>query len=143
MNKINSKNINNTKFEAVKPKQTEVTAMKDNVKQMVKKIAVRAEREVPEYGDFLPVYEEFKNTDKSLKASDFMLKIVKTHSSIEGHETLRNLELVAYKLPSPYIAERVLASGTREEIIEALKDPALLSKIQSATESLSKSLDDI
>ena len=101
MDKINKQNIKNTNFGIVKPKQTEVPLMKDKVKNMVKKITLRAEREVPEYGDFAPVYEEFKNTDTSLKATDFMLKIVKPPSNIKGHEKLRYIELSAYQLPMP------------------------------------------
>ena len=143
--KVNKFSINNIKRTVVSQNIKEVKGMKQNVKQMVETLLEKAKdsRALPDYGEFSPLYTEFKNPNPNLCATDFMLKIVKPHNSIEGHETKRNLELVAYKLPSPYIAERLLASGTTEEIIEALKDPALLEKITSATESLSKSLDDV
>lgn len=143
--KVNKFSMNNIKRTVVTHKIKEVKGMKQNVKQMVETLLEKAKdsRALPDYGDFSPLYTEFKNPNSNLCATDFMLKIVKPHNSIEGHETKRNLELVAYKLPSPYIAERLLASGTTEEILEALKDPALLEKITTATESLSKSLEDV
>ena len=143
--KVSKFSVNNIKRTVVRQKASEVKGMKQNVKQMVETLLEKAKdsRALPDYGDFSPLYTEFKNPDSNLCATDFMLKIVKPHNSIEGHETKRNLELVAYKLPSPYIAERLLASGTTEEILEALKDPTLLEKITSATESLSKSLEEV
>ena len=36
---------------------------KEQVEQMLEKLIVRAEREVPEYGDFAPVTELFQNLD--------------------------------------------------------------------------------
>ena len=143
--KVNKFSINNIKRTVIPKKTNEVKGMKQNVKQMVETLLEKAKdsRALPDYGDFSPLYTEFKNPNSNLCATDFMLKIVKPHNSIEGHETKRNLELVAYKLPSPYIAERLLASGTTEEILEALKDPTLLEKITTATESLSKSLEDV
>lgn len=143
MNKIHSQNTNNTSFNSIKPKINEVKNMEEHIQKMVKDLLKRAEREVPEYGDFKIVFEEFKNPDKALCASDFLLKIVKPHNSIEGHEKLRNLELVAYKLPSPYMAERLLACGSKEEILKNLESEELLKKIKDATESLSYNLSDM
>ena len=145
MNKINKNSFSGIKKPIVKAKSNEVMNMRQNITSMVRGLLEKAKdsRALPNYGDFSPLYTEFKNPDSNLCATDFMLKIVKPHSSIEGHEKLRNLEIVAYKLPSTYIAERLLASGTTEEILEALKDPNLLNKIESATQSLSISLEDV
>lgn len=140
MDKINKQNIKNTNFGIVKPKQTEVPLMKDNVKNMVKKITLRAEREVPEYGDFAPVYEEFKNTDTSLKATDFMLKIVKPPSNIKGHEKLRYIELSAYQLPMPYKISRLIAKGTKEEILQQLKEEDFFETITKNFSEMSRNL---
>ncbi|MBQ7126146.1 hypothetical protein IJO12_03585 [bacterium] len=140
MDKINKQNIKNTNFGIVKPKQTEVPLMKDKVKNMVKKITLRAEREVPEYGDFAPVYEEFKNTDTSLKATDFMLKIVKPPSNIKGHEKLRYIELSAYQLPMPYKMSRLIAKGTKEEILQQLKEEDFFETITKNFSEMSRNL---
>lgn len=145
MDKVNKTNFNGIIKPIAKVKASEAKSMKQNISQMVNSLLEKAKdsRALPQYGEFSTLYTEFKNPNPNLCATDFMLKIVKPHNSIEGHEKLRNLELVAYKLPSPYVAERLLASGTTEEILEVLKDPVLLNKIESASESLSKSLEDV
>ena len=145
MDKVNKTNFNGIIKPIAKVKASEAKSMKQNISQMVNSLLEKAKdsRALPQYGEFSTLYTEFKNPNPNLCATDFMLKIVKPHNSIEGYEKLRNLELVAYKLPSPYVAERLLASGTTEEILEVLKDPALLNKIESASESLSKSLEDV
>jgi hypothetical protein len=145
MNKINNIKTSNLKQIFSKQKANEVKNMKQHIEVMVKTLLEKAKdgRALPNFGDFSPLYTEFKNPNPNLCATDFLLKIVKPHNNIKGHETLRNLELVAYKLPSPYIAEKLLASGTTDEILKELNKPELLTKIEDALESLSKSLDDI
>lgn len=119
----------------------EVNTMKQHIEKMIKDVCIRAEREVPEYGDFKMVYEEFKNPDKELCATDFMLKIVKPN--LKGYEKVRNLEIVAYKLPLPYKAERVIATGSKEDILKKLKSNDLQAEIEKAVKDLSKNLEDV
>lgn len=121
----------------------EIKTMKEQIKKMVNDILQRAEREVPEYGEFTPVYEEFKNMDAELVATDFMLKITKPPKNIENHQTRRYLEVVAYKLPLPIKSTRIIAAGTKEEIIKALKDETLCEKIDKAARELSDNLIDV
>ena len=143
MNKITQQNLKGLKSSAAKPLRTEVQKMDDHIKKMVHDLFARAEREVPEYGDFKVVFEEFKNPDKSLCATDFMLKIVKPSKNIKDHEKIRNLELVAYKLPTPFMAERVIASGTKYDILKQLQDDKIFEKIKDGIKSLSYNLQDI
>ena len=142
-NKINQNRTNNINFQGIKPKPSEVKNMDELIKKMVADLLTRAEREVPEYGDFKIVYEQFKNPDKDLTATDFMLKITKPPKTIEGHEKKRYLELVAYNLPSPYIAEKVIGHGNKEEILAKLKEDGLCEKIKEKLIQLSKELEDI
>lgn len=121
----------------------EIKTMEEQIKKMINDVLKRAEREVPEYGEFAPVYEEFKNTDKELIATDFMLKITKPPKNIENHQTRRYLEVVAYKLPAPYKTSRIIASGTKDEILNALKDETLCEKIDKAARELSDNLYDV
>lgn len=141
MNKVKLYN-NNIKFNTLKS-NNEVKKMEEYIKNMVENLLKRAEREVPDYGDFKTVFEEFKNPDKSLCVSDFLLKIVKPPKNIDGHEKLRNLELVAYKLPSPYMAEKILASGSKNEIIKQLNSTDIMNIIKEAAESLAYNLSDM
>ena len=142
MKKIQTQKFNRVIIENFPTKsKNEVTTMKQHIEKMIKDVYARAEREVPEYGDFKMVYEEFKNPDKNLCATDFMLKVVKPN--LKGYEKVRNLELVAYKLPLPYKADRIIATGSKEEILEKLKSNELQSEIEQAVKELSKCLDDI
>ena len=140
-NKINQANTNNTSFHGIKPKTGEVKTMEENIKKMIKDILSRAEREVPEYGDFAPVFEEFKNTEKKLLATDFMMKIY--HVADEATKKKRGLELVAYKLPSPYKAAKVLETGTKEEILKKLQENDLYKEIDTILRSLSKRFEEV
>ena len=143
MNKINPIQHNKTNFKGAKIPQKEVKKMEETFKKFVKVLRDRAEREVPEYGDFAPVYEQFANTKKELSATDFMLKISKPPKSVEANEKIRNLEVVAYRLPSPYKAECIVATGTKEELMQKLQDTKLLTEINETAESLAKDLEDI
>ena len=141
MNRINKANkVNNSNFNGIKPKTKEVKTMEQQVKKIINDVLVRAEREVPPYGDFAPVYEEFKNTDTSLKATDFMLKIVKPPSNIKGHEKLRYIELSAYQLPMPYKMSRLIAKGTKEEILQQLKEEDFFETITKNFSEMSRNL---
>jgi len=142
MNEINPAKMNKTNFKGVPKVDKKIITLEECVKKFTKKLSSRAEREVPEYGDFAPVYEQFANPDKNLGATDFMLKISKPPKNIAGHEKIRNLEVVAYRLPLPYKSERIVATGNKEDILLQLKDPEFVEKIQKAAKSLSESLDD-
>ncbi len=143
MNEINPAKLNKTNFKGMKNMNKEIKSLENCIKSSLTMLRIRAEREVAEFGDFAPVYEQFANPDKSLCATDFMLKISKPPKNIEGHEKIRNLEVVAYKLPHPYKAERIIAAGNKEEILKQLKSDEVYSKIESAVKSLSHDLEDI
>lgn len=92
---------------------------------MIRDLRARVANEVPDEGEFKIVYEEFPNTDKGLDITDIMLKITKPPKDIERHERKRYLELVLYKLPSPYICEAVVGRGSKADIITKLYDDNL------------------
>ena len=140
MDRINHNKIQNTEFQSLKPAAKGGKNMDEQIKIMVENILKRAEREVPEYGEFKNVFEEFQNPDKTLSVTDFKLRITKPPKTIEGHETMRLLELAAYNFPSPYVAERVLCVGTKEEILKELKNPDLCKKIKEKCLKLSDDL---
>lgn len=145
MNRINPTQINKTQNFGIKNNNAgkEVKGMEELIRKFVNTLHTRAEREVSDYGEFSPVFEQFTNPDKTLCATDFMLKISKPPKNIEGHEKLRNLEIVAYKLPSPYKAERIIATGSKAEILKQLQSAETLEKIQEAVKGLSHNLEDI
>lgn len=99
--------------------------MEELVKKMIRDLRERVANEVPDEGEFKIIYEEFPNTDKGLDITDVMLKITKPPICIEGHECKRYLELVLYKVPSPYICESIIGHGSKADIVATLYDDHL------------------
>ncbi len=148
MTEFNTNKLNNTNFQgkisrAASKAPKEIKTMEEHIKKMVQDILARAEREVPEYGDFAPVYEEFKNPLRELCATDFMLKITKPPKHIENHEKKRYLEVIAYKLPTPIKSTQIIAVGEKEDILSKLKDKETLEKINKVVRELSENLNDV
>ena len=141
MAKINPAQISSIKNQGIKNMKKLEQNLENYTNKMVDKLLARAEREVPEYGSFKLVYEEFKNPDKNLQATDFMLKISKPENA--PNEKLRFLEAVAYDLPKPYIAQRVLASGEKSEILNSLKDSNFKRDLPQTFKNLSEELENI
>ena len=144
MDRINHNKIQNTEFGGIKPPVKGTVKMEEQIKVIIENILKRAEREVPEYGEFKSVYEEFKNTDNKLRnVTEFKLRITKPPKNIEGNETMRYLELAAYNSPSPYVAERVICAGSKDEILKELKNPDLYEKIKEKCIKLSDDMSSI
>ena len=99
--------------------------MEELVQKMIRDLRKRVANEVPDEGEFKIIYEEFPNPDKGLDITDIMLKVTKPPKCIEGHERKRYLELVLYKLPSPYICESIVGRGSKADIIAKLYEDNL------------------
>jgi len=118
--------------------------MEDLVRKMIRDLRAQVVEKVPEVGEFKVVYADFENTDKGYCVSHWMLKVTKPPKGIEGHERKRYLELVAYNLPSPYIAENVICHGDKQDILENLTDEDnLIVKILWKMPDLARDLEDI
>ena len=122
--------------------KTTMHTLDENIRVIVKKLQNR-DREIPEYGDFRPVKEEFTNLDEKIPATNFVLEISKPSKNIEGHEKLRNLTAQAYNLPHPYKSQILLASGEKKDIIKALNDKELLEKLPKIFKKLALDLEDV
>ena len=139
-NKINQVKTNNVNFSGVKPKPAEVLNMEEKIKKIIENLLKR-DREIAEYGDFAPISETFKNTEKELCASDFGIKIFQAPEGIEDRETQRAAQLVAYKYPTPFFAKKMLAFGTKNEILEKLSQKDLYKEIKQTFIEMSKALE--
>lgn len=117
--------------------------MEEMVKKMIRDLRERVTNEVPEIGEFKIVYEQFPNPDKNLDITDIMLKVTKPSKIIEGHEHKRYLELVLYKLPSPYICESVVGRGSKADIIARLYDDNLPQLLVEKIIQTEREFDDI
>jgi len=117
--------------------------LKESLSEALNALNKNIEGKFPEYGNFNVVYESFKNPEKQSVVTDYMLKITKPSKDVKGHEKIRDFYLTAYKLPSPYIAERLLASGNKSEIIAEIRKPDMLEKLLKTAKSLENSLQDM
>ncbi len=133
--------VQNTNFKGMKQMPQEELTFNEEIQNMVQNLSARAEREVPEYGSFKEVFEVVPNKDKNARALGYALKVRKP--LIKGDEKLRGLEAVVYDSRSDYMCERVIAKGTKEDILKALKDESLVDKLEVAYVELSKQLEDI
>lgn len=114
----------------------------DKLSQMVKTLTTRAEREVCEYGSFKIVKESIKNTDANSLVQDLTLQITNLPHVLKGEtpnfEKLRYLKLVG--TGSKGQSESViLKRGTKDEILNTLKDENFLERIQKNTDEFKTS----
>lgn len=118
--------------------------MEELIRKMIHDLLEQIDEKVPEAGQFKIVYSEFKNPDKGMRVTDWMLKITQPPKTIDPTETERYLELVAYNLPSPYIAESVMGFGSTRDIKKCLSDEdRLVEKIKDKMPNLARDLEDI
>lgn len=143
MNRINNININKINSKGIKKMEEKTETITTAIKKCIAELYRRGSEEVREYGEFSPIYVQFTNPEKSLSATDFALKISKPPKTIEGHEIIRNLELVAYKLPSPYKVERILSTGTKKEVLDTLRSKEFFERLQNSLSSICESLNDM
>ena len=101
--------------------------MEELIKNMIHDLQKQVEEKVPPEGDFPEVHEQHENPDKRLRLSHLILKV--TPVRLEGGENKRFLELAVMNLPYPYICEKVVGYGTKQEILDKLADEGLVQRI--------------
>ncbi len=116
----NTNNINFHSINGVNKMDSEKT-YEDKVYDMIDAVTERAEREVPEYGDFAPVYEEFKNTNSKLPIDRYQLKVLKMPKEDVPDEKQRFLQAAVYAPAGDYKADMLIGAGHKDKIMEILK----------------------
>lgn len=122
----------------------EMFVVEELIRKMIRDLRGLVDEKVPEVGKFNIVYSQFPNVDKGICVTDWMLKVTQPPKTIDPTETKRYLELVAYNLPSPYIAESVVGHGKKQDILKCLRDEDnLVVKIKDKMPQLARDLEDI
>lgn len=133
MDAINPAKLNKTNHTGAKIKMKK---FEDKLTQMVNALKTRAEREVCEYGSFKAVRENIKTTDKNSLLQDLTLQITPLphvlKNETQNFEKLRYLELVGTGSKGQQESV-ILKRGTKDEILNALKDENLLERLQKNT----------
>lgn len=106
-------------------------SFQDYVDQMIQRLLERAETEVPEYGDFAPVREMFRNPSMKISewVSSYGICILKLARDVEPNPKMRYVEACAYDGSGEYKASKFVASGTKSEVLEKLRDQAFLKEL--------------
>ena len=132
-NKIINAQVQNKNFvNGVKKMSEKANNYTDSFYKMLKDLTERAEREVPEYGDFAPVYENFKNLNPKLDVDRYQLRIFKMPKAQVADETKRYLEAEVFTKAGTYKANILLGSGNKEEILKQLKSDDFVDKLNEA-----------
>ena len=143
MDKINRMKNNNLKIEGTNKMKKEQFSFDISTDKILEKLAMRAEREVPEYGSFASVTERFANKDNSYLAREVILRVrslpMELKETTPDYNTARWLEAVVV---GPYGEEAasIIKRGTKEEIMKTLSSAELNKKVLAKVKSLSKDL---
>ena len=97
-------------------------SFRDYTDQLILRILKRAESEVPEHGDFVPLFEFFANPDiKCDIVGKYGLEIFKMPYDVQPDPTMRYLRANAYESTGNYKAGMIVGSGTKTDILTILQ----------------------
>jgi hypothetical protein len=136
--KINSSKVN--KLGGVKNVEKKVLSFRERITNMALKLAERAEREVPEYGDFKPVIEEIPNVVSKDPVDRYALSFYKMPKNVVPDPKTRYIDAIAYMSGGEYKMEVALESGNKDELIKTLKSPDFPEKLDYAYAQLLKAI---
>ena len=103
---------------------SQLTSFQDFVDDLLERTFCRVERDMPEFGDFIPIQEFFLNPDPDTRdvVGKYGIKIYKMKYEIEPDPKKRYVECEAYVPDASYKADILIASGYKDEILATLKD---------------------
>ena len=106
-------------------------------------MASRVDEEVPELGDCEAVKEFFDvSTEGDVKIKAF-LKVYQPPVGVEGREWMRAMDLVVYKVGSDYVCSKMLKCGSKQDILDSLKDENMITTVLKTIPELIDKLSDI
>ncbi len=141
INQINQNKIN-FKGAAKMTKDTKPETVEEFANTAVKTLAERAEREVPQDGDFAPVSERYVNHDPKIYANEMLLQIVPLPQSLKNepnYNKLRYLQAVV-KSPVDQPARSILKCGTKKQILEILNENNFSQRVAAKFDELTDDL---
>lgn len=103
----------------------------EQIEAMLARLLPRVEKEVAPWGNFAPVSEEFVNTDKSTQhlAGKFRLKVYKMPDKDVPDPAKRFLQAEVVEPEGCYMANLLVGSGDKEDIIRIIQSPEFRLKL--------------
>lgn len=139
MDAINPSKLNNIPQTGAKIK---MERLEHSLSEMVKALTARAEREVCEYGSFKTVKENIISNDAKDIVKEISLQITPLPNVLKDETPnfakLRYLELVGTGSKGQKESV-ILKRGTKDEILNTLKDENLLERIRQNTDEFKTS----
>ena len=131
-NKIQFNQKVNPMFEAKKPEEKKEMTMEELIKDVMSRMHDSAQNYVPEYGEFSPVMEFFDNPEPRTQnvVGKYGLRVYKMSKDISPDPKERFLEATAYVPSGMYKSDMTLCAGTKDEILEYLKDPEVAQNLR-------------
>lgn len=118
--------------------------MEQLIQNKITSLRKQVEEKVPDLGEFEKVYETIENPNPNWKLSHIRLSVTNLSNSIEGHEWKRYFELKVFNMPdNPYMCEKLIFRGNKQEMLQYLEDSELASRILGMIPQLESDLDDI
>lgn len=141
MNKISNSNFiynnNNVSFNG--KKSEEKKPMEDVILNAINKLYQRAQREMPDYGDFAPIVEKL-NFNEDLKIGEPSVKIV--YANYNKDKTLKRLELDVPSVSGKSRENIAMELANKETILDILSDEHLTTRIKNNILNASKAFKD-
>ena len=125
-NVANIKNM--SKLSGVNKMENEIT-FQEQLDEMVEKVTDRVDRYMPDYGEFSPIMEFTPNKDNTLNVGKYGLKVYKMPKDVVEDPKQRFIEAAEYMPAGDYKADMIVGSGHKEKILEILKDPEFVQKL--------------
>ena len=144
MTEINQINQNKINFKGATKMNNEnkPETVEEFANTAVKSLANRAEREVPQNGDFAPVSERYVNHDPNIYANEMLLQVVPLPPSLKNepnYNKLRYLQAVV-KSPVDQPARSILKCGTKKQILEILNENNFSQRVAAKFDELTDDL---
>ena len=131
-NKITNYQVSKNLTNEVKKLDKKISSYSESFFAMLEKLIKRADLEVPEYGDFAPVYENFANINPDLNIGKYQLKVFKMPKASEEDETKRFIMAEVFAPAGDYKADLLIGSGTKDEIMKQLQNPEFVDTLNNA-----------
>ena len=114
------------------------------VDELIRRATERVEREVPETGRFSDIFELFDNPDEGSSdvVGKYGLHIYKMQADIVPDPAMRYMEACAYIPSAAYKATLMCGSGTKQEILAIMQEPAFAEELNDTFAKLLEMLED-
>lgn len=121
----------------------ETTKFKTLIEEKLKTVIERVEREVPESGDFMPVYEDIPESDENHIIYLYRIMVMKMPTVDVPDETKRFVKIITYIKYCDYKASTLVAGGNKAKILDSLKQENYVELLFKTFEGLIDSSRDV